>query len=840
MKFIPEQVGNVRKQMEKLQQSNSNSDKAETSAYFVSTASYIPNGNYGAFWGSNSNGEVFYDAQGQPFVQQAKGVIDVSAWNGQINWQELRSEGVQGAIIRLDYGSYNGYDSEALNNIRQCMSLGIPIGVYVYSYAYDSNTAYQEGSYAASLLQQAGVSPSDLPLGIYYDLEPYAWYAHPHPTNPGVYQQIVSNFFAGLSSRGYTNASVYSYPDYLESELNNSYIYRHVGWVASYSSYPGFYQWNTNFRGWQYYDEGTLNGINGYVDLDAFGYASYEPNAWSAPLNLSSYPAADLPDGDYYIDLASNLSTSLQAPSSQEGVQMNSANGNRSQGQVWYLHRNANGSYGILNTESNYWLDVHWAFMNQGNVIDQWIGNGTPAQQWFIRKVNNAYVLQSELGNICLGLSGGNAEVQAPTASSSQLFRLSAVNNSIPLNTPVSITQGNSAMQSPSSGQLAQLTTSPLTYSPSQKWEISESGDGVYSIKSLSSEMMVDDQYAQTNPGTIVDQYSSNGTGSQMWLLTTPNGVSFTSSNGYGVITASSSGLTLQNYGQGSQNWDVKTFVPPLNLSSYPAADLPDGDYYIDLASNLSTSLQAPSSQEGVQMNSANGNRSQGQVWYLHRNANGSYGILNTESNYWLDVHWAFMNQGNVIDQWIGNGTPAQQWFIRKVNNAYVLQSELGNICLGLSGGNAEVQAPTASSSQLFRLSAVNNSIPLNTPVSITQGNSAMQSPSSGQLAQLTTSPLTYSPSQKWEISESGDGVYSIKSLSSEMMVDDQYAQTNPGTIVDQYSSNGTGSQMWLLTTPNGVSFTSSNGYGVITASSSGLTLQNYGQGSQNWDVKTF
>ena len=239
---------------------------------------------------------------------------------------------------------------------------------------------------------------------------------------------------------------------------------------------------------------------------------------------------------------------------------MNSANGNRSQGQIWYLHRNPNGSYGILNTMGNWWLDVWQGNMTPGNKIDQWDGNGLPTQQWFIRKVNNAYVLQPELGNICLGLSGGNAEVQTPTASSSQLFRLSAVDNSIPLNTPVSITQGNSAMQSPGSGQLAQLTTSPLTYSPSQKWEISESGDGVYSIKSLSSEMMVDDRYAQTNPGAIVDQYPSNGTGSQMWLLTTPNGVSFTSSNGYGVITASSSGLTLQNYGQSNQDWDVKAF----------------------------------------------------------------------------------------------------------------------------------------------------------------------------------------------------------------------------------------------------------------------------------------
>ncbi|MBR6440296.1 MAG: RICIN domain-containing protein, partial [Aeriscardovia sp.] len=372
MTFIPEQVGSVRKQMKKLQESQEGS--AETSAYVVKTAAYLPNGNYGAFWTSNSNGQEFYDAQGKLFVQQAKGVVDVSQWNGDVNWSELKNEGVQGAIIRLDYGSYNGYDSEALNNIDQCLKLGIPIGVYVYSYAYNSQVAYGEGSYAATLLKQAGLSPSQLPLGIYYDLEAYSWYAHPHPTSPEVYQGIVSSFFEALSADGYTNASVYSYPEYLQTALNTPYIYRHVGWVASYASDPGFNQWYTNFRGWQYGNEGEVSGANGYIDLDAFGYASYTPIAWTKPLNLSSYPIADLPDGDYYIDLASDLSTSLQAPSGHEGVQMNTAAGDRSQGQIWYLHRNPNGSYGILNTLGDYWLDVWQGNQTPGNKIDQWIG----------------------------------------------------------------------------------------------------------------------------------------------------------------------------------------------------------------------------------------------------------------------------------------------------------------------------------------------------------------------------------------------------------------------------------------------------------------------------------
>ena len=72
MNFIPEQVGNVRKQMQKLQQSDGNSAKTKTSAYFVSTASYIPDGGYGAFWGSNSNGEVFYDAKGSLLFNRPK------------------------------------------------------------------------------------------------------------------------------------------------------------------------------------------------------------------------------------------------------------------------------------------------------------------------------------------------------------------------------------------------------------------------------------------------------------------------------------------------------------------------------------------------------------------------------------------------------------------------------------------------------------------------------------------------------------------------------------------------------------------------------------------------
>lgn len=106
----------------------------------------LQNNEYGAHWGSYNGTAAFFDASNNLFVQQAKGVIDVSAWQGNINWQAVKNSGVEGAIIRIGYGWDNGFDKQALRNISECRRLGIPFGIYLYSYAYDANTGAAEGS----------------------------------------------------------------------------------------------------------------------------------------------------------------------------------------------------------------------------------------------------------------------------------------------------------------------------------------------------------------------------------------------------------------------------------------------------------------------------------------------------------------------------------------------------------------------------------------------------------------------------------------------------------------------------------------------------------------------
>lgn len=231
----------------------------------------LQNNEYGAHWGSYNSTAAFFDASNNLFVQQAKGVIDVSAWQGNINWQAVKNSGVEGAIIRIGYGWDNGFDKQALRNISECRRLGIPFGIYLYSYAYDANTGAAEGSSLVNLLQKAGVSSSDLGYPVYYDLEKWTWAGHEVPNNPGTYNGIVNAWYSKLKSAGYTNLAVYSYTSYLNKELNSSNIHSKTRWVAQYGSSMGYTAFPTNDRGWQYTSKGRVNGISGTVDLSAFG-----------------------------------------------------------------------------------------------------------------------------------------------------------------------------------------------------------------------------------------------------------------------------------------------------------------------------------------------------------------------------------------------------------------------------------------------------------------------------------------------------------------------------------------------------------------------------------------
>lgn len=230
---------------------------------------------YGAHWGTYNGTKAFFDYRNNLFVQQAKGVIDVSSWQGDIDWAEAKADGVEGAIIRLGFGWGNDADTKAQRNISECKRLGIPFGIYWYSYAEDAGGAKHEGSDVVSKLRRMGVSPNDLKYPVYYDLERWTWTGHTPPTDPNVYNGIVNAWYGALQSSGYQNLGVYSYTSYLQGPLNNANIYAKTRWVAQYGPRMEFTAFGTNDRGWQYTSSGQINGISGNVDMSAFGNKTY-------------------------------------------------------------------------------------------------------------------------------------------------------------------------------------------------------------------------------------------------------------------------------------------------------------------------------------------------------------------------------------------------------------------------------------------------------------------------------------------------------------------------------------------------------------------------------------
>ena len=268
--FIPVSVSDVKDAVKQpVKQSSSKVKSTVQLAVF--------DGNqYGAHWGTYNNTKAFFDYKNNLFVQQAKGVVDVSSWQNDIDWAKAKADGAEGAIIRLGYGWGNSADKKAQRNINECKRLGIPFGIYWYSYAYDANCARAEGNDVVAKLRQMGVDPNDLRYPVFYDLEQWSWAGHTPPTDPNVYNGIADAWYNALQSGGYQNLGVYSYTNYLNGPLNSASIHAKTRWVAQYGAQMGFTAFSTNDRGWQYTSSGQINGISGSVDMNAFGNKEFK------------------------------------------------------------------------------------------------------------------------------------------------------------------------------------------------------------------------------------------------------------------------------------------------------------------------------------------------------------------------------------------------------------------------------------------------------------------------------------------------------------------------------------------------------------------------------------
>lgn len=225
--------------------------KMARSARAVSNAWEKVNGRY-----VNSYGDPIPGAQ-------LKGV-DVSFWQGKIDWAKAKADGVEFAIIQL--GWHDGDDSHVDDwfeyNVSECERLGIPYGVYLYSYITTTAGATNAANFVLNNLKGHTLS-----YPVYLDLEDNSTIN----TNHGAIAQTFLNKITAAGYRGGVYANLNWWNNYLTSSVFNNAAWSK--WVAQYNyecNYTGTYDM------WQCTSSGKVDGISGNADLNFWMVKTYD------------------------------------------------------------------------------------------------------------------------------------------------------------------------------------------------------------------------------------------------------------------------------------------------------------------------------------------------------------------------------------------------------------------------------------------------------------------------------------------------------------------------------------------------------------------------------------
>lgn len=199
-------------------------------------------------------------------------VIDVSYHNGIIDWNKVKEDGVDGAIIRCGYGDNIAAqdDKQWRRNADECTRLGIPFGVYLYSYAKSSAQARSEAEHVLRLIKGYRLS-----YPVYCDLEEAGCEAY------AVQNAII--FGDMIEQAGYW-CGIYANNHWFNSVIKDK-LDRFTKWIARYSSNKP----DKACDMWQYTSSGRVDGVSGVVDINEC-YRNFPKETGSIP-GINNHPA---------------------------------------------------------------------------------------------------------------------------------------------------------------------------------------------------------------------------------------------------------------------------------------------------------------------------------------------------------------------------------------------------------------------------------------------------------------------------------------------------------------------------------------------------------------------
>lgn len=201
-----------------------------------------------------------YQSNDGNVVNAVKRGMDVSYWQGLINWERVKADDIDFAILRCGYVKTLGrpqVDQQWKRNAQECERLGIPYGVYIYSYAKTVEAAKAEADHVINTLK--GFSPT---YPVYFDLEEKSLES---TSNRMLLANMASAFCDKIAAAGYT-PGIYANTNWWNNYLTDPVFDQWERWVAQYNSKCSYTR--GSYRLWQCSASGKVDGIVGNVDLD--------------------------------------------------------------------------------------------------------------------------------------------------------------------------------------------------------------------------------------------------------------------------------------------------------------------------------------------------------------------------------------------------------------------------------------------------------------------------------------------------------------------------------------------------------------------------------------------
>lgn len=192
--------------------------------------------------------------------------IDVSQWQGTVNWKKVKADGISFVFIRCSYTSLKSFnlhtDPKFKANVEAAAAAGLKVGVYHYSGATSATEAKKEANYVVNLLKPY---KSKITLPVMFDYEPGERVtANYKKTSKTTRTKYATTFCNAAKAAGYTSG-VYCSTSWFPTYFNVSSLSGYSNWDAQWASkntYTGAYDF------WQYSDSGKISGISGSVDCN--------------------------------------------------------------------------------------------------------------------------------------------------------------------------------------------------------------------------------------------------------------------------------------------------------------------------------------------------------------------------------------------------------------------------------------------------------------------------------------------------------------------------------------------------------------------------------------------